>query len=63
MGAISDHKKKKFDDISKIDGVIAIFVSRANFSEILFFKLYMAISRSFLKIRSSSFLETSPFFV
>ena len=36
-GAISDHKQKKFDDISKIDGVIAIFVSRANFSEIFRF--------------------------
>ena len=29
--------KKKFDDISKIDGVIAIFVSRVNFSEIFRF--------------------------
>ena len=46
-------RKKNFEDISKIDGVIAIFVGRANFSEIFeisFSKLDMAIVRSFLKI-------------
>ena len=38
--AISDHKQKKINDISKIDGVIAIFVSQANFSEI--FRFFLA---------------------
>ena len=58
--------KKNFDDISKIDRVIAIFQPSQFFLEILrfsFSKLDMAIAQSFLKIQSSSFLQTSPFFM
>jgi len=38
-GAISDHKKFFFDNISKINGVIAIFVGQANFSDFFRFLL------------------------
>ena len=58
--------KKKFDDISKIDRVSAIFQPSQFFLEILrfsFSKLDLAIAQSFLKIMSSSFLQTSPFFM
>ena len=60
---------KNFDDISKIDRVIAIFEP----SQFFFSgerkqpttnpKLNMAIAQSFLKKQSSSFLQASPFFM
>ena len=62
-------RKKNVHDISKIDRVIAIFEPRQFFYSVSGNqpttnpKLNMAIAQSFLKIQSSSFLQTSPFFM
>ena len=61
-------REKNSDDISTIGRVIAIF-EPSQFSFLVSGnqpspkpKLNMAIAQSFLKIQSSSFLQTSPFF-
>ena len=69
-GAISDHKEKKISTISQNLTELLQFLSLANFSFLVSGnqlttnpKLNMAIAQSFLKIQSSSFLQTSPFFM
>ena len=67
-----DHQRpcKKNSTISQKLTELLQFLSRANFSFLVSGnqpttnpKLNMAIAQSFLKIQSSSFLQTSPFFM